>query len=620
MNRDDLESSLHTDLAPDVHLPGVRQLREAVVNARRRVAREARRKSLRKDALAGLTVTIASVPDGMASGLLAGVNPICGLYAAMVGPIVGGLFASTRLMVITTTSAASLTAGQALVWASAEQREGYLFIMVALAGVFAIGLGLLKLARMTRFVSYSVMTGFLGGIAVVLILSQLPTVVGYEVSGANRITQTFDLIMRLDEVNIIALGLAAITVILTLLLERTRLRSVGTLVAIAVPTALVAFFGLDSVQIVEDVSAIPKGFPIPDLPSVGDALEVFTGAVSLAIIILVQGAGVSQSVPNPDGSRSRASRDFIAQGCANIASAFFQGLPVGGSLGATALNVVSGAVRRWAAVFAGLWMGVIVIGFPGMVSQVAMPALAGLLIIAGIQSIKPRDVGSVWRAGWPSRFAATATFLGTLILPIQAAVGLGVAISTVLYLNRASTDVSVVELIRLPDGRIEERKPPKRLPPDRVTVLDIYGHLFYAGVRTLERLLPLPEKGSGHPAVVLRLRGRTGLGATLEEVLSRYADKLAEVGGRLYLTGLSEQAHEEVIRMSKLSLIGPVRAYMVTPIIGESTAEAQDDAKAWLVSIKAHEHRHGDEGEKAEDEADSRTKNDAVQGKTEQDE
>jgi SulP family sulfate permease len=580
---DDTESLPTSDLGPLVNLPGVRELREVVANARRRAPSRA---TLRQDGLAGLTVAIASVPDGMAGGLLAGVNPVYGLYASMVGPVVGGLLASTRLMVITNTSAASLVAGQALAGGSPGQRDDNLFLMVVLSGGLAIAFGLLGLGRITRFVSYSVMTGFLTGIAVLLILSQLPVAVGYEVQGANRITQTLDLLRRLDEVSVMSLALAGLTAVLAVLLQRTPLRPFGSLLAISVPTVLVVLFDLAGVQVVRDVGAIPRGVPMPALPAFADALDVLTGALSLAVIVLVQGAGVSQIVPNADGSRSRASRDFIAQGAANVAAGFFRGLPVGGSLGATALNVASGARRRWAAILAGLWMAVIVLGLPGLVAQVAMPALAALLVLAGMQSIKPGDVVSVWRAGWPSRLAGLVTFVATLVLPIQVAVGLGVALSTLLYVNKASTDISVVELVQRPDGWLEEREPPQHLPADRVTVLDIYGHVFYAGARTLERLLPPPEKGAEHPVVVLRLRGRTSLGATLEEVLSRYAEKLAAVGGRLYLTGLGERAHHEVVAMAKLHLSGPVRAYEVTPILGESTHAARADAEAWLVGLK----------------------------------
>ena len=204
-----------------------------------------------------------------------------------------------------------------------------------------------------------------------------------------------------------------------------------------------------------------------------------------------------------------------------------------GSLSTTALTVISGARTRWAAIFAGLWMAVLVVVFPRLVSYVAMPALGMLLILASISTVKPSEALSIWNTGWRSRLASVTTFLSTLFLPIQAAVGFGVVLSALLYVNQSSTDISVVELVKRSDGLIEERKPPKELRSNTVTVLDVYGYLFYAGARTLERLLPKPN-GAQNSVVILRLRGRTNLGATLVEVLANYADKLHAGQGRLY--------------------------------------------------------------------------------------
>jgi SulP family sulfate permease len=330
---------------------------------------------------------------------------------------------------------------------------------------------------------------------------------------------------------------------------------------------------------------VPRGAPLPVLPPLAHSFDVLTGALSVALIALVQGAGVSQSVPNPDGSRGSASRDFLAQGAANIVAGLFRGLPVGGSLSSTAVNVVSGARRRWAAISAGIWIAVIVVGLPGVVSRVAMPALGALLILAGMTSIKPADLASVWDAGWSARLVALATFLATLAMPIQAAVGLGVVLSAVLYVFHASSDVSVVELIERSGGQIEERRVPRTLQGQRVTVLDVYGPLFFAGARTLERQLPRPDNAE-RPVVVLRLRGRTELGATLVQVLSKYADELRAVNGRLYLAGIGPQADHHLIETGKFRRTGPLRVYDATSIVGESTRQALADAQDWLESAK----------------------------------
>lgn len=565
---------------PLTNQPGLGDLRTAVANHLRR--RLPGRSTVREDAAAGMSIAVGNVPDGMANGFLVGVNPIHGLYATMVGPIIGGALSSTQLMVITTTAAASLTASQPLADMPAEARTAALFVMVVLAGAFQMAFGLLGLARLTRFVSYSVTTGFLTGIAVLLILSQLPTVLGFPVFGANRVMQTLDLLSRIREVNPAALGLAVMTVALARWLPRTPLRGFGRLVAIVVPSLIVAFFHVEGVQLVRDLGAIVRSMPTPDMPSLLRlAPGVLTGALSIAAVVLVQAMGVSQSVPNPDGTRTLMRQDIIAQGAANMVSGLFRGLPVGGSLSTTALGVVSGARSRWASIFAGLWMTVIVLGVPDLVSRVAMPALGALLILAGWASIKPREVIAVWYTGWPSRLAAVTTFLSTLFLPIQAAVGFGVVLAALLYVNESSTDIFVVEVVRRDDDQFEERPPSGRLRGDAVTVLDVYGQLFYAGARTLDQMLPRPHDVR-NPVVILRLRGRTILGATLLDVLSRYAEELRRVNGRLYLTDLSEQAYEHAVRTRKLRLSGPVRIFEATPVVWESTRMALLDAETWL--------------------------------------
>jgi SulP family sulfate permease len=568
-----------SDAEPRVDQPGLGQLRDVVANHLRK--RLPGRSRLRGDAVAGLSLAVANAPDGMANGFLVGVSPIYGLYATMLGPIVGGLFSSTQLMVITTTAAASLTTSQSLAGLPPERRTGALFVLVMVVGAFQLGFAALRLGRLTRFVSFSVTTGLLTGISVLLILSQIPTVAGYEASGNNKVEQAADVLAHINSLDWPTLAMAALTLALAILLPRTRLGAFGRLLAVVLPSAIVAIAGMSTVRIVSDVSAIRRGIPLPVLPSLSDfAPGVITGALSVAIVVLVQGVGVSQSVPNPDGTRTSVNRDMFAQGAANVASGLFRGLPVGGSLSATALGVIGGAQTRWASVLAGLWMAVLVVGVPRLVSYVAMPALGALLILAGSGSIRPRSIRAVWYTGWPSRLAAVTTFLCTLFLPIQAAVGIGVVLAALLYVNEASVDVSIVQVVERPDGRLEERSPEARLRGNAVTVLDVYGHLFYAGARTLEQQLPRPSERN--PVVVLRLRGRTNLGATLVDVLANYADELKAAGGRLYLSGIDERARKQATRTGKLDFSGPVRLYEATSILGNSTRAAIADAEGWL--------------------------------------
>jgi SulP family sulfate permease len=518
--------------------------------------------------------------------LLAGLNPLHGLYACIAGPLIGGLFSSTQLMMITATSASAIMAGQTTSALPADERGKVFFLLVVLIGVFQVILGFLGQGRLIRFVSFSVMTGFLTGISVLLIMSQLPTATGFEPEGANSIARTFNLLRNISQVHLPSAGLAALTILLAILLRKTPVKKFFALIAIAVPSLLVYFFKMEGVKVVQDIGDISGGFPSPVLPPFSALnFDIITGAISVSLVILIQGAGVSQSVPNKNEARQSPSRDFVAQGAANVASGFFQGLPVGGSLGTTAINVLARAQTRWASIFSGLAMTLVVVVFSGFVAHTAMPSLGAMLILAGMRSIKISDIASTWNSGWnswPSYLAMAVTFGATLILPIPSAVGIGVLLSAFLYVTRSSTEITLVELKRRKDGAIEVHQAPDNLKENQVTVLQVYGDLFFAGARTLGHLLPKP-KGVQNPVVVLRLRGRKHLGATLVAVLAEYATQLEETNGRLYLTGISEQVNEEVEHSGKLHLNGPIRAFQADLVLGRSTQNAVEDAEAWLV-------------------------------------
>jgi sulfate permease, SulP family len=146
-----------------------------------------RRADLKADALAGLPGAISSVPDGMATAVLVGVNPAFGLYASFAGKIGGGLATSTTMMIVTTTTAASLAAGSALEGFGADERAGALVLLTMLTGVVMIAAGVLRLGRYIRFVSRSVMLGFLTGVSVNIVFGQLPDLLGVNTSGGSRV-------------------------------------------------------------------------------------------------------------------------------------------------------------------------------------------------------------------------------------------------------------------------------------------------------------------------------------------------------------------------------------------------------------------------------------------------
>lgn len=546
------------------------------------------RRSFGKDAVAGLPGAISSVPDGMASAALVGVNPVHGLYASFAGPIAGGLTSSTQMMVITTTTAAALAAGSAVAGVPAEQRPEALFLLTLLAGCVMVAAGVLRLGRYTRFVSHSVMTGFLTGVAFNIVCGQLGDLTGVDAEGSSSVAKAVDVLSRLGEVDVATLlaGLGALAILFGL--ARTRWGTLSALVALVVPTLAVVLAGADGVARVEDGGAIPRLIPVPSLPDLGlVTVDLVVNAVAIAIIVLVQGVGVSEAAPNADGRPSDTNRDFVAQGVGNLAASLFRGQPVGGSVGQTALNVAAGGRTRWAAIWSGVWMLVILVLFAGVVGKVAMPTLAAILVFAALGSFRPRELATIWRTGLSSQIAMVATFAATLTMPVAAAVGVGVVISLLLQLNQEVIDLKVVELVPHGPG-FREQDAPRTLTSNQVTVLDVYGSLFYAGARTLEARLPLVADAQA-PAVVLRLRGRTTLGATFFRILAGYAERVADAGGRLYLSGLDADMADLLVRTGRVTVSSPVRVFGATPVLGESTWAALHDAQAWVVEHRPHE-------------------------------
>jgi SulP family sulfate permease len=543
-----------------------------------------RRDTVRKDLVAGLPGAISSVPDGMASSVLAGVNPVHGLYASIFGPIGGGFTASTRLMVITTTSAAALAAGSAVAAVPADERPRALFLLTVIAGALMVVAGVAKLGRYTRFVPHSVMIGFLSGVSANIVFGQLPDLVGVPASGPFALAKVWDLLGNLDQMTLGATlaGLSALAVLFAF--RRTRMAAFSTLIALIVPSVAIALLNTDGVPRVRDVGEIPSGLPMPALPHLADfSLSLLAGAFAVAALVLVQGAGVAEAAPNPDKTRSDPNRDFLAQGVGNLLAGLFRGQPVGGSVGQTALNVSAGAASRWASIFGGLWMAVLLLLFSGLVGSVVMATLAAVLIFAASGSFRISDVRAILRTGRMSQIAMTVTFVATLLLPVAVAVGIGLVFSLLMQLNQEAIDLRVVEVTPREDGSLVERPAKPRLESRTVVLLDVYGSLFYAGARTLQARLPDPAQADS-PAVVLRLRGRVRLGATAFAVLADYAERLAAADGRLYLSGVDPAVLDQIRRNRTVDEVPGVRVFEADEVVGESSLQAYRAATEWLAT------------------------------------
>jgi SulP family sulfate permease len=490
-------------------------------------------------------------------------------------------------MTVCATSAVAITAGSALAGLSGDAHAGALAALALLAGLLMVVAGLLRLGRLLRFVSNAVVIGFLTGVSITIVLSQLGDLTGYSSPLSNKVAKAVDLLLHLDQIDPRTTAIGLLTVLTIVAVDRTRLSNFAMLIGMVVGSAALLLFGWTEVQQVGDIATIPDALPRPRLPDLALLPTLLVDAVAIAVIALVQGAGVSKAYANPDGAYPEPSRDFIGQGAANIGAGLLQGMPIGGSVSTTALNVGAGARSRWANVISGLVVVAAVLLLGRAVSLVAMPAMAGLLIVAGVQSLKRGEIADVWAIGGGSRLVMLVTLALTLLVPLQWAVLAGVALSVAAYLVSSSGEVRIVEVVTGPDGAYIEQPPPARLPSQAVTVLQIYGNLAFAGADRAEAMLPAVGAAE-RPVVVLRLRPHDSMGSTFLNVLERYAGQLMARGGKLMLAGVTPHVVQQLAATGfTAEVLGEANVIPAAPPIGAATKQAFDAAQTWLAGYAA---------------------------------
>ncbi len=542
------------------------------------------REHLSSDLVAGLTFAVVNIPQAMANALLANVNPILGLRTLLIATPVAAVFTGSVYMNVSTTSALSLATADALFGIPKDAMMLNITVLMLMVGLVQLVAGLFKMGTLVRFVSKSVMIGFTTGIALKIILGQVAGLTGYDSRFSGTVLQFADTVLNWKNYDWATLFIGVLTIGLIVGISYTRFKKISLAVSLIVVTLVAKFLSFDSVQLVGET--ITGGGNMGSLMAGGWNVSpfIFTSAVAIAIIGMVQGAGVSQSFPNPDGKYPNASKDFFGQGLANMATGLFQGIPAGGSMSGTALVVSAGSRTRWANVFAGLLVLPLVLLFKSFIGLTPMATLAGLLMVVGVQSLHPEEVRTIWYTGQIPRVSYSITLAATLALPLQYAVFVGVAVSFMLYVIRASNQVSVRQLEIVPHGYPIERDVSKTLVDDQTVVLNMYGSLFFAAVANLEQ--QIPNVGDARRAIVImRMRGRDEIGSTLISVLHRYARELEANDGRLILCAVNERVYDQMKRTGLVAALGEGGVHRSHEQLGQSLNDALGVVRRWRGSV-----------------------------------
>ena len=398
----------------------------------------------RADVLSGLVVAIALIPEAIGFSVIAGVDPKVGLYASVVIAIVISFVGGRPAMI------SAATAATAVVMTPLVKEHGveYLFAATILMGVFQIVAGLLKLGRLMRFVSQSVMTGFVNALAILILAAQAPELI-------NVTPATYALI---------GLGLAIIY-----LLPRLTTAIPSPLVAIVALTGLTAWLGLD-VRTVTDLGELPStlpGFGLPQVPLTFETLRIITPfALTLAAVGLLESLLTAQIVDDMTDTPSSKNRECLGQGAANMASAVFGGMGGCAMIGQSVINVSSGARGRLSTFTAGAFLLVLLVLLQDLLKMVPVAALTAVMIMVSLNTFQWGSLKRLVTNPWPSSVVMLAT-VATVVATHDLAKGVivGVLLSGVFFAGKVS------RLSRVTSALSEDR---------RTRTYRVEGQVFFA--------------------------------------------------------------------------------------------------------------------------------------------
>ncbi len=492
------------------------------------------RTSWKGDVIAGVTVGIVALPLALAFGVTSGAGAAAGLITAIVAGVVAGVFGGSNIQVSGPTGAMVVVLAPII----AAHGVGALAVVSAMAGVFVLLAGLLRLGRAVGAIPWPVIEGFTLGIAIIIFLQQVPGALGVTsthhgqsaVNEATRAIADARGTSALWSLGIVA-GVAAVTLAFSLWAPRIP----GSILAVATAT-LVTNLTHAPVAL---IGALPAGLPAPSVPHVSAALatQLVVPAATVAALAAIESL-LSARVASAHSSTGPydADRELVGQGLASVASGFFGGMPATGAIARTAVNVRSGGRTRLAAVVHAFALLLIVSVGAALVSTIPLAALSGVLMVTAVRMVPRRTIAAVLRSSRSSALLFLATAVVTVSVDLIYAVAVGLVAAAFFALRALAATAGVHR---------EELPAPVLAGDERIAIFRIDGALFFAAAeRVQERVVAI----EGVSVVIVRLSQLQLLDSTGAQVLVEIVESLEARGVTVLLKGVQERHLAQVER------------------------------------------------------------------------
>lgn len=514
------------------------------------------------EVLAGVTLVALSLPMNIGYASVAGLPPTTGVYASIVPVLVFALSTGSRRLVFSpdATVAALLAAALLPVVAMGVEPTVAALGVSLLTGLFLLAAWLLRLGGVVRFLSHAVLVGFIAGLGVEILTSQVRRILAVEVEAQGWVLEVIALVEVLPEASPASIAVGVGTIVIVRGFKRFAPRAPGSLIALLVVGGAVAWLRPDGVAV---LGAVPSGLPAPSFPLMPLEAWLALAPVSLAIAALTVAEGVliSQSEGRRHGETITPNGEVFAYGMSNLAAAFFGGMPLGASASRTAALAATGARTQVPAVVASVLAAIVALFFTGLIAAIPMAALGGLVANAVVKIIDVSTFRHLARVRRSDFAIALGCTLGVLLLgPLQGLVVAALASSIDVVRRAAAMPWATLGVPpEEPEGRYTAGDSTQ--PPTGLRILRPEGPLFFANADEVRAILTAAVHAPDAGWVVIDLEAVSDLDPTAAEALAeaiRAADARDVV---LAFSRVRSPIAELLARYGLAGAVGPDRIF-----------------------------------------------------------